>query len=71
MIRVDPQIRCYYTPSLLSSGDLYLAELTDPSDKSLEIKVIRMGTQQCFRVPAREDAIVIFLPLFNGEMSSC
>jgi len=48
-----------------------LAELGDPSNKSLEIKLISTGTQQCFRVCVGEEAKVIFLPPFSEKMPSC
>lgn len=48
-----------YIVCLLSAGVLHLAELRDPSNKPLEIKVI-IGMQQCFRVCVRDDATGIF-----------
>lgn len=44
----------------ISSGDVYLAELRDPLNKLLEIKLIRMGAQWCFQICVGEDTTVIF-----------
>lgn len=53
--RREPASSPLLQAELISSRDLYLVELGDPWNKSLEIKLIRTDAQGCCQIYVRED----------------